>query len=202
MGEHLTTKGKIALAVLFLIPISMIAIFVVPELTKCKHNWKETVGETICEKIQTCTKCGEVKKNTSHKWIGATCQKPGICSQCSAEGYTASHEYAFGKCKSCGKDETFYTFTSDDDDDDFWFAVTSAQNLVKAELKAPSTAKFPWSDDEYTVKKNGRDWKVSGYVDAQNSFGASIRTYWTAIFTMGDTSGSTYKVSNYIVTYP
>jgi len=201
MKENLTKKEKFGIFIIFMIPISMLIIIILPSLFVCKHNWKETTGATACEKIQTCSLCGEIKKNTDHTWVGATCQKPGVCSRCGEVGYTTSHEYAFGKCKSCGESETFYTFTSDDDDDDFWFAVTSAQNLVKKELKSPSTAKFSYDDEEYTVKKNGHDWKVSGYVDAQNSFGSSIRTYWTAIFTMGDTSGSTYKVYNHIVTF-
>lgn len=167
------------------------------------HKWESsTVVNDSCEKHETCSVCGKTRIISSHDWIGATCEKPGICSRCGEEGYKLSHEYAFGKCKLCGENEVFYTFSADDNDDDFWFAVTSAQNLVKAELKAPSTAKFPYDTEEYTVKNNGQDWKVSGYVDAQNSFGASVRTYWTAIFTMGDTSGSTYTVSNHIVTFP
>lgn len=85
-------------------------------------------------------------------------------------------------------------------DDDYWYAVTAAQNLVKDELRSPSTAKFP-IDTSYKVKRSGSDWIVEGYVDAQNGFGATVRQYWKATFTMGDTSGSTYKVSNYKVTF-
>lgn len=86
-------------------------------------------------------------------------------------------------------------------DDDYWYAVTAAQNLVKDELKSPSTAKFP-IDTSYIVKRNGNDWIVGGYVDAQNGFGAILRQNWVATFTMGDTSGSTYRVSNYNVIFP
>jgi hypothetical protein len=38
-------------------------------------------------------------------------------------------------------------------------------------------------------------------VDANNSLGVSIRQNWTATFTMGDSDGSQYKVSNYSVTF-
>lgn len=53
-----------------------------------------------------------------------------------------------------------------------------SQNMVKGQLKAPSTADFPWLyDDGVNIQALGGDqYKVSAYVDAQNSFGAMIRT--------------------------
>lgn len=86
-------------------------------------------------------------------------------------------------------------------DDDFWFAVTAAQNLVKEQLKSPSTASFPSSASAYAVSTDGTYFYVSGYVDAQNSFGAELRQNWTASFIMGDTSGAQYKISDYSVTF-
>lgn len=86
-------------------------------------------------------------------------------------------------------------------DDDFWFAVTAAQNLVKEQLKSPSTASFPSSATAYSVQTDGTYFYVSGYVDAQNSFGAELRQNWTASFKMGDTSGVQYKISDYSVTF-
>lgn len=86
-------------------------------------------------------------------------------------------------------------------DDDFWFAVTAAQNLVKEQLKSPSTASFPSSATAYSVQTDGTYFHVSGYVDAQNSFGAELRQNWTASFKMGDTSGSQYKISDFSVTF-
>lgn len=86
-------------------------------------------------------------------------------------------------------------------DDDFWFAVTAAQNLVKEQLKSPSTASFPSSASAYSVQTDGTYFYVSGYVDAQNSFGAELRQEWTASFKMGDTSGAQYKISDYSVTF-
>lgn len=86
-------------------------------------------------------------------------------------------------------------------DDDFWFAVTAAQNLVNEQLKSPSTASFPSSASAYAVSTDGTYFYVSGYVDAQNSFGAELRQEWTASFKMGDTSGAQYKISDYSVTF-
>lgn len=86
--------------------------------------------------------------------------------------------------------------TIDSDDDNFWYAVTAAESLVKDKLKAPSTAKFPSPVGNYTVDQSGNSYIVTGYVDAQNSFGAMVRENWLATFEMGDTSGSKYKISN------
>ena len=87
------------------------------------------------------------------------------------------------------------------DDDDLMFAITAAQEIVKDELKNSSSASFPWSSSEYIVKKNNSIWQVSGYVDADNSYGSTNREYWTATFEMGDTTGNEYSISNYNVTF-
>ncbi len=48
------------------------------------------------------------------------------------------------------------------------------QQLVKGELKSPSTADFPWTAQTYRKGKNR--WVINSYVDSQNGFGATIRT--------------------------
>jgi len=56
-------------------------------------------------------------------------------------------------------------------------AYTMAQQFVKDRLKSPRSAKFPWSSDEYRVAHTGRGkYQVVSYVDAQNAFGAMIRS--------------------------
>lgn len=107
-------------------------------------------------------------------------------------------EYDFPSSTTINKSSGSYQTVSSADSQ-YWFAVTAAQNLVRDNLKAPSTAKFPASSSAYTVERNGNSYKVTGYVDAQNSFGALLRKNWTASFKMGDTSGSTYSVSDYSV---
>lgn len=60
-------------------------------------------------------------------------------------------------------------------------ACTLAQDAVKAKLKAPSSAKFPgcaFGAHEYRIRADeARDtvW-VMGHVDAQNDFGAMLRS--------------------------
>lgn len=53
-----------------------------------------------------------------------------------------------------------------------------AQDHVKDLLKAPATADFPAYSPEF-VSGSGSDFKVNSYVDAQNGFGAKIRTRYS-----------------------
>lgn len=53
-----------------------------------------------------------------------------------------------------------------------------AQGYVEQILKSPSTAKF--GNDSVEDLGEGR-YRVSNYVDSQNSFGATMRSDWTAI---------------------
>ncbi len=61
-------------------------------------------------------------------------------------------------------------------------AFVMAQKFVEERLKAPSTAKFPYSSSEGVRIEYQGDckYKVRAYVDAQNSFGAMIRTRYYA----------------------
>lgn len=65
-----------------------------------------------------------------------------------------------------------------DDEDDpevqRYAAISACEDWVKDKLKAPATAKFSNSRASGTGP-----WTVTGDVDAQNSFGAMIRTSWT-----------------------
>lgn len=81
------------------------------------------------------------------------------------------------------------TYVSKDDEAN---AITMAQELVKKELKSPSTASFPWDFNAYTVTRKGDQFTVKGYVDAQNSFGAKLRNKFEACFTL-EKVGTKYK---------
>ena len=61
------------------------------------------------------------------------------------------------------------------------YAVIS-EYIIDKRLKAPSTADY----STISVKKSNSDVITSGYVDADNSFGAKIRTYFTITFYGGD----------------
>ena len=59
-------------------------------------------------------------------------------------------------------------------------AYVMAEVFVKRQLRAPATAKFaPFREATVTDLGDGR-WYISAYVDAQNAFGALIRTPFQA----------------------
>ena len=61
-------------------------------------------------------------------------------------------------------------------------AYAQSQHYVKAILKSPSSAKFPWTDYNYK-KYEGNKYLISSYVDSQNSFGAMIRSDYAVVLT-------------------
>ncbi len=63
---------------------------------------------------------------------------------------------------------------------DSYDACAYAQVFVKRQLKAPSTAKFPYCSTA-TIVHDGNTWTVLSYVDAQNSFGAMLRSEFIAV---------------------
>lgn len=81
-----------------------------------------------------------------------------------------------------------FTTCSDDSssssDSDKWDALDLAEKHLKNNyLKAPATAEFkhvPLDEISRVVQKTGKDrYRVKSYVDAQNSFGATVRTNFT-----------------------
>ena len=59
------------------------------------------------------------------------------------------------------------------------------QDAVRNQLKAPSTARFPGYDAVDGLMVRGQDgtvaYQITSYVDAQNSFGAMIRTKFDCV---------------------
>lgn len=58
-------------------------------------------------------------------------------------------------------------------------AYVQCQEQVRGQLKAPSTAHFPWAPDR-SVRNESQpnSYVVVGHVDAQNSYGAMLRAQW------------------------
>lgn len=59
-------------------------------------------------------------------------------------------------------------------------AYHNTKKLIKYKLKSPSTAEFPSSIEASVISKGDNTFIVSSYVDAQNSFGVVLRTYYVA----------------------
>lgn len=62
-------------------------------------------------------------------------------------------------------------------------ACVMSHVFIKDQLKAPATADFADCNDPetYVAHLAGNAWKVSSYVDAQNSFGALLRSDYTTM---------------------
>lgn len=60
-------------------------------------------------------------------------------------------------------------------------AYIMSQHYVKQQLRAPSTADFPWAHEISTLAIGDCKFKINAYVDAQNGFGAMLRTRYSAI---------------------
>ena len=60
-------------------------------------------------------------------------------------------------------------------------AFTVSKDFVEKQLKCPSTSDFPWYDDSFVTELDNGSYRVSAYVDAQNSFGAMIRNKYYCI---------------------
>lgn len=54
-------------------------------------------------------------------------------------------------------------------------AIVMCQRFVEARLKSPKTADFPFLDRP-SVARDGSSFVVRSYVDAQNAFGATLRS--------------------------
>jgi len=59
-------------------------------------------------------------------------------------------------------------------------AFVMMQRPIRAQLKAPSTASFPYAPTVGQPIGKCR-FRITSYVDAQNGFGAMIRTPWTGV---------------------
>jgi hypothetical protein len=62
-------------------------------------------------------------------------------------------------------------------------AYVISQQFVQQKLKAPSSADFPVFDENMVITNDDKRFKVESYVDAQNSFGATVRTRYVCIVT-------------------
>lgn len=68
-------------------------------------------------------------------------------------------------------------------------AYNTARQFVAQQLRSPSTAEFP-SSSNTTISSYGEcSFSISGYVDAQNGFGAMVRSHYTAEITRNGEHG-------------
>lgn len=75
-------------------------------------------------------------------------------------------------------------------------AKVCARKAVEDSLKAPSTASFCSYTEMNATNLGGDKWMVTGYVDAQNSFGAMVRQYWSVTLILTKTGFKLVSVSS------
>ncbi len=84
---------------------------------------------------------------------------------------------------------SYHTVTDDDTLGEIW---AMAQSFVKDNLKSPKSADFPvYGDSKVSITNSGSYYKVTGYVDAENSFGAEVRVTFSLIM---EKSGTKYTL--------
>lgn len=70
-------------------------------------------------------------------------------------------------------------------------AFLASRHFVRESMKSPGTAEVSNSSDSASkyIKTDDCRYRTSGYVDAQNSFGATLRTKWWAEIEYDRTAG-------------
>jgi hypothetical protein len=73
-----------------------------------------------------------------------------------------------------------------------------AEDVVKSQLKSPSSAKFPFSyaDEDVSITKSSNKYTVKSWVEAENSFGETLRSNFTVTMTK---SGFKFTVDSCII---
>lgn len=109
--------------------------------------------------------------------------------------------YTADDLESTSASSDYSTSTSSDSlsltpsDSDRIFAWVTATHEVEQRLKSPSTAKFPFSEEGQDIKEpSPGTFVVNSYVDAENSYGAMMRSNFSV--TIKRLSGDNYTVEN------
>jgi len=82
---------------------------------------------------------------------------------------------------NCGGSSNSSSSSTTSKQPDKFDAYVMSQLFVEDALKAPSTAKFPVYSEDMVVDGGDGSFIVSAYVDAQNSFGAMMRSNYVCI---------------------
>ncbi len=73
-------------------------------------------------------------------------------------------------------------------------ATYICRDFVTDRLRAPATASWAWLDDEKVTRAADGTFTVRSYVDAQNGFGANIRTRYTCVVRPPAPDGKTWHL--------
>ena len=93
-------------------------------------------------------------------------------------GHSSKHTSSSSSSSSSGSSST--TNTARHSDEDAFYCATL---IVEDYLKAPSTAKFCKLSDATVTHLGNGEYMVTGWVDAENSYGAMIRSDFVVTYT-------------------
>lgn len=82
------------------------------------------------------------------------------------------------KCGCTGNGERNYADASTSQTSNKFLAYNYAEDFVKKRLKSPSSAEFPGVSEknQHIQELGNHKYKITSWVDSQNSFGAMIRS--------------------------
>ena len=95
-------------------------------------------------------------------------------------GHSSKHTSSSSSSSSSSSGSSSTTNTARHSDDDAFYCATL---IVKDYLKAPSTAKFCKLSDATVTHLGNGEYMVTGWVDAENSYGAMIRSDFVVTYT-------------------
>lgn len=146
---------------------------------KCGAGIKHDYGDMMCDK---CHEEAMKSSNGAKKDIG---QNPAFVVPVTIVGIILAivvGSYYGIMTSSSGKSQKTYqtttraiTYTAED------YAYDASVKEMKKVLKSPSSASFS-SQKESTIEKSGDGYQVKLWCDAENSYGAKIRSYWIVYF--------------------
>lgn len=135
--------------------------------------------------------CSETGCNSPAAWRYSYYQRNTYYCDAHSDVGSVEYEKATTKESKSTKDSL-----NDEYGHDKYDAAVVAKTIVKDNLKSPSTAEF-CKTSECAISCSGNTWTVSGYVDAQNSFGAVLRNNFKVKFTF--TTSNKYTIDSYSI---
>jgi len=101
-----------------------------------------------------------------------------------------------GFLSGCNEQENSNDSTEQENSNDLFEDSTAyemSKEFMLDSLKAPATAQFPPNSEAHIKEVNPNEWVILSYVDAENSFGALIRIYYSCEMT---DSGETWLLKS------
>lgn len=149
-------------------------------LDVAKNKYKTVKGTTI-NKIADWLEKRDSKTKTCPKCKTEIPNKSIVCPQCKKTiGTTLTGKILVAIVLTLLLYSITTTSNKQKSEPDKFDAQIAAEYEIKRMLKAPATAKFP-RIDQWLIEESPENFRVRNYVDAQNSFGALLRTSFDCV---------------------